>query len=165
MKILFILRHGDAVPGDENKTDKQRPLSKKGQKELKYLRKQELDLFKSIDLVLCSSSVRTRETLDCVMKGLPDRVTICYLDSLYDSNVETIIQEVSLVDDKFKTVMVVAHNPGLTTLMNQVCEHQELPMDKSMSTGSISEFVLKTESWQGLKVSDLKFMRLLNPKK
>jgi phosphohistidine phosphatase len=165
MKILLTLRHGDAIPGDVNNIDKQRPLSEKGKKELKRLRKQEPDLFQSIDLILCSSSTRTRQTLDCIMKGLPDRVMICYLDNLYDSSVDTLIQEISLVDNKFNSIMLVGHNPELTTLMNRVCEHQELPMDKSMTTGSIGEFTVKNESWQNLTVKDLKFMRLITPKK
>ncbi len=164
MKILLTLRHGDAIPGDANNIDKQRPLSEKGKKELKRLRKQEPDLFQSIDLILCSSSIRTRQTLDCIMKGLPDRIMICYLDNLYDSSVDTIIQEVSLVDNKFKSIMVIGHNPELTTLMNRVCEYQGLPLDKSMTTGSISEFTVKNESWEKLIVQDLKFMRLLTSK-
>jgi phosphohistidine phosphatase len=165
MKILLTLRHGDAIPGDANNIDKQRPLSEKGKKELKRLRKQESDLFQSIDLILCSSSVRTRQTLDCIMKGLPDRVMICYLDNLYNSSIDTIIQEVNLVDDKFKSIMLIGHNPELTTLMNDVCGYQELPMNKSMTTGSISEFTVKNESWQKLTVKDLKFIRLVAPKK
>lgn len=165
MKILFTLRHGDAIPGDENNIDKQRPLSEKGEKELKRLRKQEIDLFQRIDLILCSSSVRTRQTLDCIMKGLSDRVTICYIDNLYNSSVDKIIQEISLIDNKFNAVMIIGHNPELTTLMNKVCEYQGLLMDKSMTTGSISEFVLKGESWLDVKISELKFMRLLTPQK
>ena len=164
MKILFTLRHGDAIPGDQNNIDKQRPLSEKGEKELKRIRKQEPDLFQSIDIILCSSSVRTRQTLNCIMKGLSDRITICYLDNLYDSSVDKILQEVSLVDNKFKTMMIIGHNPELTTLMNHVCEYQGLSMDQSMTTGSICEFTVKSESWQNLKVSDLKFMRLLTSK-
>ena len=60
--------------------------------------------------------------------------------------------------------MVIGHNPELTTLMNRVCEYQGLPLDKSMTTGSISEFTVKNESWEKLIVQDLKFMRLLTSK-
>lgn len=164
MKILFTLRHGDSVPGSHD-NDKERSLSKDGQKDLRNLRKQQLDLFKSIDLVLCSSSTRTRETLDCLTKGLPDRITVCYIEALYHASPETIIEEVGLVDDKFNTVLVIGHNPGLTTLLSHVCEQQELSVDKSMRTAEMAEFALHKESWHGLRATDLKFTRLLSPKK
>ena len=163
MKLLFILRHGDSVPGSPG-NDKERPLSKEGQKEIKHLRKQQLDIFDTIDLVLCSSSIRTRETLACLMKGLPDRITIRYIDALYHASADIILEEVGFVEDKFQAVLVIGHNPGITTFMAQICQQQGLAVDKAMRTGEMAEFSISKKDWQRLKENDLKFIRLLSSK-
>lgn len=164
MKNLFTLRHGDSIPGSHG-NDKERPLSKEGQKELKQFKKQQLDLLKSIDLVLCSSSMRTRETLDCLIDELRDRITVCYIDALYHANPEIIFEELGLVDDKFNTVLVIAHNPGVTMILTDICEKQGVVINKAMRTGEMAEFVVQKETWQGVQLHDLKFIRQLSAKK
>lgn len=158
MKKLFILRHADSIP-DTN--DKLRPLSKEGRKELKHLKLKAADLFKSIDMVLCSSSTRTKETLEEVNDCLPDCVMICYIDALYHAPPEMILEEIGFVDDKYSGILIVAHNPGVTELLHHVCNHQGKPITKSMKTGSLAEFAVKRESWHDLRYADLEFIRLI----
>lgn len=158
MKRLFILRHADSIPGTN---DKIRPLSKEGHKELKRLISKEPDLFKTIDIVLCSSSTRTRETLAEVNNCLRDRVMVNYIDALYHALPEIILEELRFVDDKFTTILVIAHNPGVTEFMRRVCEQQGEPMDKSMKTGSLAEFTVEGESWHALRYTNLKFVQLI----
>lgn len=158
MKRVYILRHADSIAGAN---DKLRPLSKEGHKELEHLKLKAIEVFKSIDMVLCSGSTRTRETLTEVSNCLPDRVMIHYLDSLYHASPETILQEIGLVDNRFNAVFVVAHNPGVTEFLQYVCKQQGEPMDKSMKTGSLAEFIVKGESWHGLNYADFKFIRLI----
>lgn len=158
MKKVFILRHADSIPGMD---DKARPLSKEGRKELKQLVEKEQALFREIDRVLCSSSARTRETLEGVSGYLPDRVMISYIEALYHASPEGILEEIGFVEDQFNVILVVGHNPGVTKFMHSVCEAHGQAIDKSMKTASIAEFSVQSKSWQDIRYIDLKFIRMV----
>lgn len=118
-------------------------------------------LFRDIDMVLCSSSTRTRETLEEVNGCLSDNTMVSYIDALYHASSEVILEELRFVADNFNSVLVVAHNPGLTQFLHHVCECHGQSMDKSMKTGSLAEFSVQLESWHSLEYADLKFIRMI----
>ncbi|ORW58526.1 hypothetical protein AWC20_12355 [Mycobacterium parmense] len=61
----------------------------------------------AIDEVLCSTAVRTRQTLAQTRIDAPVR----YLDRLYDASPGTVIDEITEVDDTVNTLLVVGHEP------------------------------------------------------
>ncbi len=158
MKRLYLIRHAKAIPGDE---DKERPLSKSGQKQMKVLRSTQSRLFKSLDLILCSTAQRTLETLDGMRTCLSKHVVIQYLDILYNSSPEIFLNKLSLVDDRFDRVMIIGHNPEMTDFALKVCEFGDKKLKESMPKGSIAEFSIKNKSWAQLTYGDLKFIQLI----
>ena len=68
------------------------------------------------DLVLCSTSVRTRQTLERVTAALPDGVAVELEDGLYGASASTLIERLRLMPPEAEAVLVVAHNPGLQDL-------------------------------------------------
>ncbi|WP_052045843.1 SixA phosphatase family protein [Candidatus Paracaedibacter symbiosus] len=157
MRKLFILRHADTMSGSD---DKIRSLSKEGWKELKHLKLKGTTLFNGVDMVLCSSSTRTRQTLEGIADILPDRVLVSYIDALYHASSNTILEEISLVDDKFKNVLVIGHNSGVTDFMYRVCDSDSIFMEKTMRTANIAEYTVKSDTWRTLRFGDLQFIRL-----
>lgn len=78
------------------------------------------DLQLRIDLVLCSSAVRTMQTADLVREQACPDSRLVPLDSLYQSSTETLVRHIRdfpLPEDQ--GVLVVAHNPGIAGLMCQ----------------------------------------------
>ena len=65
------------------------------------------------DLVLCSDSKRTRETLDLLLPELGAKPQVQFLHELYLAEPELILAVIRGVTEKVGTVMVVGHNPGL----------------------------------------------------
>lgn len=160
MKKLYIIRHAKAVPGDD---DKARPLSEGGIKQMKRLRANESKIFKSLDLILCSPSIRTRETLEGFKACLREKVEIRYVDDLYSSSAEIILREIGAVEDKYDHVMIVGHNPEVTDFALNVCAHQDKSIAESMPKGSIAEYSFSKKSWHGVQYGDLKFIQLIYP--
>lgn len=68
------------------------------------------------DLVLCSSSVRTRQTLERIARAIPDGTPIEVEESLYASSASTLIERLRQVPPEMRAVLVIAHNPGLQDL-------------------------------------------------
>ena len=115
MKKLLILRHAQALGTEVGGSDKTRKLSPKGIEEAKALGKLMARDGLQPDAVLCSAATRTRETLDAVMEGL-DTCAVDYLDRLYNSDFDTLLNAVHRANDDADTVLIVAHNPGIHTL-------------------------------------------------
>ncbi len=64
----------------------------------------------AIDLVLCSSATRTRQTLDRTAIGAP----VTYSERLYGATAGTMIDEINHVSDDVATLMVVGHEPTMS---------------------------------------------------
>lgn len=67
------------------------------------------------ELVLCSSSARTRETLALVQASL-EGASIEVEDGLYAATADELLDRLRDVPDDVSSVMVIGHNPGLQDL-------------------------------------------------
>ena len=111
MKRLLLLRHGKAE--GQASDDKKRALIARGKTDStrmgRFLRE---DAYIP-DLVLCSDSVRTRQTLDAVSPELQAKPDVKYLAELYLAEPELILSLIRKANDKYPSLMIVGHNPGL----------------------------------------------------
>lgn len=64
----------------------------------------------AIDLVLCSSATRTRQTLERTGISAP----VMYSERLYGATPGTMIDEINQVPDDVATLMVVGHEPTMS---------------------------------------------------
>jgi len=108
-RTLVLMRHGksDYPPGVD---DHQRPLNNRGRREAalagQWLRRDGI----AVDVVLCSTANRTRQTLQRTGVEAPAQ----FLDELYDADADQVCEAVRLhVPADAATVLVVAHFPGM----------------------------------------------------
>jgi phosphohistidine phosphatase len=110
---LFVLRHAKSSWDDPGLDDHERPLAPRGRRAIKllgeHLREQDIHPVQ----VLCSSSRRTRETLDGVD---PDGERIIEQD-LYDASCADVIERLRRVPAEAESVMVIGHNPAMQMLV------------------------------------------------
>ena len=66
------------------------------------------------DLVLCSSSVRTRQTWELVRGALGADPEVRFLDDLYYAGSSALVELVRAVPDDVRTVLVVGHEPTMS---------------------------------------------------
>ena len=114
MKRLLLLRHAKAER--ETADDIKRGLEKRGEKDAqrmgRFLRE---DVYVP-DLILCSTSLRTRRTIEFLLPELGTSPRIDYQSELYLAEPEVILSLIRRVSDKVGTLMVIGHNPGLEQL-------------------------------------------------
>ena len=67
-------------------------------------------------LVVCSSAVRARQTLQGVLPGLGDP-TVWVEVTLYAAGAETLLARVRALPEEVDEAMLVGHNPGLMELL------------------------------------------------
>lgn len=111
MRTLVLMRHAKSdYPGGVG--DHERPLAPRGQREAGLAGEWLRENIPSIDAVLCSSAVRTRQTLE--RTGVPAPAT--FLDRLYGASPGEVIDEINKVADDVATLLVVGHEPTTSHL-------------------------------------------------
>jgi phosphohistidine phosphatase len=115
MHRLHLLRHAKSS-WDEGVEDHERPLSRRGRSEAKRIGRHLPDAIGRVDLVLCSSAVRARETMDLVLAGYASPPRCAIEDGLYLVGSTILLQRLARLDDKDDAVLVIGHNPGLHEL-------------------------------------------------
>lgn len=107
-RVLILMRHGKSAYPD-GVEDHDRPLAPRGQREAAlagdWLRKSQ----PSIDGVLCSTSVRTRQTLAATGIEAPTR----FDERIYGASPHQVIDLIHGVDDSVSTLLIVGHAPGM----------------------------------------------------
>lgn len=122
MHRLFILRHAKAAthPPMASAGDHDRPLAGRGVAVLPGVARSivgQLD-GQPLDLVLCSTSTRTRETVELVAQSEPAVAAApLKLDrKLYLADPARLLKTLRKVPDDVATVLLCGHNPGLHQL-------------------------------------------------
>ena len=106
---LFVLRHAKSSWDDPGLDDQERPLAPRGQRAVKVLREYLKCSGIEPALVLCSSSRRTRETLEGIQPGGEQLIE----PELYGADAGDLIERLSRVPDDVRSVMVIGHNPAV----------------------------------------------------
>lgn len=121
MHKLYLLRHAKSSRKDDV-ADHERHLNKRGREAARLVGEHLVGAVGKIDLVLCSSAVRTRETLQCVIARFQMRPPCWIEDGLYLADCDKLIERLAQVDEGVFNVLLVGHNPGLHQLSLALAE-------------------------------------------
>ena len=111
---LILLRHAKSV-SQLTTSDFNRTLNEKGRKDAPEVAKAFKLLGIQPDIILCSTAIRTKETLALFNMDAP----VQYLDDLYHASASEMFDIIS-ENQNYQTIMVVGHNFGITNLANQL---------------------------------------------
>ncbi len=119
MKKLIIIRHCKSSWLDPSLSDYERPLNKRGRNDGYKMSNELSKKIKHVDLLISSSSKRTKLTSNIFI----DKININeieYRDDFYHSSSENIISILEKINNSFKSVIIIGHNPGFTDLVNKL---------------------------------------------
>src|SRR6516165_3937456 len=106
-KLLVLLRHAKSSWADPDLPDHDRPLNARGRDAAALVGRHLRQEGPPPDLVLCSSAVRTRQTLERL--ELPNRVEVVIEDRLYGATAGSLLARIRQVPPGDETVLVIAH--------------------------------------------------------
>jgi len=115
MHSLHLLRHAKSS-WKEDVPDRERGLNRRGREAARRVGRHLPVAIGVLDLVLCSSAVRTRETMELVLAGYRVRPRSMIEDELYAAGVEKLIARLRRLDEDNRNVLLIGHNPGLHEL-------------------------------------------------
>ena len=159
MKRLILIRHSKSSWKDLSLTDFNRPLNNRGKSDGPLMADYLKSKIKKIDYLHSSSSVRTFETSKYFIKQI-QFVKIQYDDSLYHCSATSILNMISSYSDNYQSVMIIAHNPGLTNLINNITN---VTLDNLPTTG-LAEIEFNCDSWSKISYENCNLIDLKFPK-
>ena len=116
MKLVYLLRHAKAAAGEPGQDDHARPLSGRGRRAADRIGDALAERGEPPQVVLCSSSQRTRETLDRVLARLSARPRVVTLSELYLADASTLLAYLQALPDELERALMVGHHPGIADL-------------------------------------------------
>ncbi len=143
MKTLVLVRHAKSAWGDPTLADHDRPLNDRGRRDAPEMGRRLRERGVSPQAILSSTAVRARTTAEAIAEQLGVAPDVVALDErLYGSSPETILAVVGELDDEVATVLIVAHDPGMSDLAYRLSGEIE-----HMPTCAVAEFRFRTWSW------------------
>ncbi len=119
MKILYLIRHAKSSWDNQDQTDFERPLNKRGEHDAplmaNILNKKKVEP----DLIISSPAKRAFSTALIFAEKLDYNLNSVKTDDrIYEAGMRELMTLVREIDDRNKTVMIFGHNPGLTSFTN-----------------------------------------------
>ncbi|HLV66552.1 MAG TPA: histidine phosphatase family protein [Polyangiaceae bacterium] len=143
MKTLLLLRHARAH--DVAATDHARPLTEAGVRAARRAGEALVEWSLVPDLVIASSAVRARATAQAVIAVTGYTGAVHTLDELYLSGPMAYLQALRRWGTSSERVLVVGHNPGIETLLEQLTGQRQ-----AMATATLVECALPLEAWSDI---------------
>jgi phosphohistidine phosphatase len=142
MRNLYLLRHAKSSWKDESLADFERPLAGRGRKACDTIGKFVLSKQLEFDLVICSTALRARDTIDLVRQRAKLRVEVRYDERIYEAGTERLLEVISQIESDKKSVLLVGHNPGFEDLL-QLLTSEEPPFP----TAALAKINWKNSKW------------------
>ena len=99
----------------------------------------------SIDVIIHSAANRTSQTAQMAAKYL-NVSRLLSSDKMYMGSVDDYLEEVYVVDDKHDTIMLIGHNPTVTTMVYQF----DPMLQTYLRTSEIVVVDLDIEKWENI---------------
>lgn len=154
-RVLYLFRHAKSSWDEPGLEDFARPLAPRGERAGEAMR----NYMKVADvrprLVLCSSAVRTRQTLDAVLPAFDRDVDVAYENGLYHGGASDLTKRLRHVPDEVTSIMLVGHNPTLQALAESLVDGGDAEamarLQDKFPTGALATLVYRQDHWRDVE--------------
>jgi phosphohistidine phosphatase len=161
MRHLFLLRHAKSSWQETQLDDHDRPLAPRGRTAGKLMAKHLRESGIQPSVVLCSSALRARETLDELAIESEIRIE----PDLYGASPSDLLERLQRVPDAVESTMLIGHNPSIQSLTLNLAGHgaQLAQVQRKYPTGALATLTF-TDDWRRLKPGCAELVAFVRPK-
>lgn len=160
-KILIVVRHAKSSWEKDVASDFDRPLNERGKKDAPAIAELIYSKGYDIDAFVSSPALRALSTAEFFIDVWKfPRKQIIQLPELYHAAPKTLFDAVEQLDDRFKTVAIFSHNPGITEFVNQLLEGMN--MDNMPTCGAFA-VTAPVEHWHDFRKAEKSFLFFYYP--
>ncbi len=146
MKTVLILRHAKSSWASDRLSDHDRPLNGRGERDAPRMGRLLRDEDLLPDLILTSTAVRARSTARLVAEAGGYDGPIEQTRDFYLADASAFLDALRALSDDYSRVLLVAHNPGLEELLDELTGEEE-----TLPTAALAVVALPVEQWRGLR--------------
>ena len=160
-KKLFIVRHAKSDWSHEGLADFDRPLNERGLRNAPFMADQFAEAGHTPDFILTSPANRALTTAGFFKRrlGLSEKQWDTER-KIYEADAARLLSILNRLNDKYNSVMLVGHNPGLSSLVQLLTDEWVV-----MSTCSIAEIEVPFDSWQMVSAKTCNLLSFDFPKR
>jgi phosphohistidine phosphatase len=145
MKRLYLIRHAKSSKDILGIKDKERPLNKRGKRDVRSIGKRLKKHGIVLHALYSSPAKRALDTARVVAKKIKfPRKKIKVVPSLYHSNVLKLMKVVKHIDDQVESAVIVGHNPEFLKLVNYLTPR----VIKEFPTCAVYGVAFNIDSWK-----------------
>ena len=162
-KMLLLIRHAKSSWDDISQSDFDRPLNERGKSDAPKMASRLKRRNIKIDAFIASPAKRAKKTADYFIKEFGGETEdIILVSALYDAGTGNFSDTIKDIDDKYKSVALFSHNPGITAFANLLAETEKID---NMPTCSIFAVKANVEKWKDFFKARKDFLFFDYPKK
>lgn len=160
MKKLYIIRHAKSSWKDIALDDFNRPLNKRGKQNAPFMGSRLRAKGVKPDIILSSPAKRAKSTAKMIAKEMSYNKKIVFDSNIYEASADDLRKIIAGVDNRYKTLFLVGHNPSLNELAKYF-----LDFDANIPTCGIVEIAFACKRWADIDPNNAKFLSFDYPKK
>ncbi|MEK9678329.1 MAG: histidine phosphatase family protein [Rhodospirillaceae bacterium] len=168
MKRLYLLRHAKSSWNQLGQEDHERPLNERGRRNAvemgQFMRAGEL----FPNLILCSSSERTRETCSILLSGLELDINCQFTDELYLATAATMLTLIHETSDQIDSLMVISHAPGVADAALMLGQNGNGAarnlLEQKYQTGALTIFDSDADRWIDVGPESCRLIDFIRPR-
>ena len=150
MRTVYLMRHAKSDWDASYVGDHERPLSARGFKSARRMGKFLARTADLPQLILCSSAVRTRQTLETASRegGWSD-IPVLVENELYLTSQERVMTRLRSLPNDLSSVMIIGHEPTTSVLAGLLIGSASI----RVPTGTCSRIDLYVENWEDVRAA------------
>jgi len=161
MKTLYIVRHAKAQLKSNDINDIDRPLLRKGEVNTKFVIKYLMKNEAAIEMIITSHALRSLQTAKQFSSAFNLAEENIIIDSqIYFSGTEAIFNELYDISDCKRSLMIIGHNPSITSLVNYFIKDKI----ENLPTSGVFCIQFNTNKWQDIATTEGEEIFRLFPK-
>jgi len=161
MKILLLVRHAKSDWGNPALEDFERPLNERGKKDAPAMAKRLLDKSINIDAIISSTAKRAAKTAKAFAEVYDlKKSRLQFNEELYMAGSASFAAVIESADDKFESIAVFSHNPGITGFANELTNAR---ID-NIPTCGVFAIKINTDTWKNFRNAPKEFWFFDYPK-
>jgi phosphohistidine phosphatase len=161
MKTLLLIRHAKSSWDQTGLSDFDRPLNERGKKDAPIMAKRVKEKGVELDHLISSPAKRARKTAKYFAEEFGfKKEEINLVEALYGATQTEFLQTVKDINDKYNTIALFSHNPGITDFASSLTN---VRVD-DMPTCAVFALQIETDSWKDFLNAEKNFLFFDYPK-
>jgi phosphohistidine phosphatase len=165
---LLLLRHAKAAVASAGRSDFDRPLAERGHEQMAAMGPLIITSGFAPDHILCSSALRTRETLEDFVPALPALVPVTLSRAVYEAGASGLLELIAETGGAAGSLMVIGHNPTLHELALELAalgdETMLREVREKFPTAALAAIGFDVDDWRDIRPGAGRLLALLTPR-